>query len=144
MEHSSFQIFKISSRKDVNEMQKLLLKKKEELEKQYIALELAENMIDAGEKGEIHINGIQVINKVYNKSQLLEVKEVISQAKFFKQQHLTGRINGEGKNPKNSLGGKGLLSIIHTGWDIEVHEDTFGFSIAATRPTAELSLSPST
>lgn len=135
MVQPSFQIFKISNRKDINEMQKLLLKKKEESEKQYIALELAENMIDAGESGEIHINGVQVINKVYNKSHFLEVKEVVSQAKFYKQQNLTGRINGEGKFPKNSLGGKGLLSIVHSGWDIEVHEDTFGFSIAATRQT---------
>lgn len=137
---NSIEIFKIENKQDILKMQKILLKKKEETEKQYIALELAENMIDAGEHGEICINGVQVINKVYKKTKIVEVKEIINKAKFFKQNNLTGKINYDKKNPENNLGGRGILSILHSGWDIEINEEANGFSITATRPTAALSV----
>lgn len=137
---NSIEIFKIESKQDILKMQKILLKKKEETEKQYIALELAENMIDAGEHGEICINGVQVINKVYKKTKIVEVKEIINKAKFFKRNNLTGKINYDKKNPENNLGGRGILSILHSGWDIEINEEENGFSITATRPTAALSV----
>ena len=63
----SFAEFKIKTRADVVKMQSSLLKQ-ESADKRFIALELADNMVDAGETGEILINDIQIINRIDSKN----------------------------------------------------------------------------
>lgn len=127
-----FAIHNIHSRKDINKMQQSLLN--EPAEKVYVAMELAENMVDAGEEGEILINGSQVVNVVHNKSKLTEVREAVEQARFYKENCISGRI-GEKKNNSN-LGGRGLLSILYSGWSLEIEESTTDYKITASKCTA--------
>lgn len=128
-----FKIHEINSRKDVNNMQKDLLTE-ESLDKVYVAVELAENMIDAGETGEIMINGTQVVNVIHDKTKIATVKEAVEQAKFYKKNSINSRI-GEKKGNCN-LGGKGLLSILYSGWDISVEECSRDYRITATKCSA--------
>lgn len=126
----------IKSRSDVSKMQNKL--KSESSEKSYIAMELAENMIDAGECGEILINGTCIKNVINTKSKIADVREAIGKAKFYKDNKLTGRI-GESKQGSN-LGGKGLLSILHSGWNLEIEESNSTFAITATKYRTSLQI----
>ncbi len=128
-----FKVHEITSRKDVNNMQQDLLSE-ESLDKVYVAVELAENMIDAGETGEIMINGTQVINVIHDKTKVAMVKEAVEQAKFYKKNSINSRI-GQKKGNSN-LGGKGLLSILYSGWDISVEENSRNYRITATKCSA--------
>ena len=127
----SFAEFKIKTRADVVKMQSSLLKQ-ESADKRFIALELADNMVDAGETGEILINDIQIINRIDSKTKIDEIREVVGKAAFFKKNGITDRVNGSTDN-KTDLGGKGLLSILHCGWDLDVQELSAGVCITATR-----------
>ena len=123
--------FPIQSQKDIEKMQKSLLTQSDTV-KRYVALELAENMVDSGEQGTILVNGSEVISKVEDKKHLTEVRQAIDQAHHMQENRLTGKVN-ESKTRTGNLGGKGLLTILHSGWDLSVSEEDSGFSITAAR-----------
>lgn len=112
--------FHIKDKKDLFAMQKELNhSQKISTEKKYIALELAENMIDAHEEGEIKINGVEIVNIINDTKCKPELEEFVEKVKSMHQKGETGSVKKDGR--KN--GGRGLLSILYAGWNLKLIQE---------------------
>lgn len=123
--------FDIHCKEDFFSMQKLLNSKNDvSVEKRYIALELAENIIEAKEKGSIIINGVNVESIIhdFNEDKYTEAESYIQKAKEAFNEQKTSNIK-----VKNNFGGRGFLTILYAGWNIEIHKESTGFRITANK-----------
>jgi hypothetical protein len=133
----NYQVFEIRDRSDISHMQSTLNKEDCPHDKRFIALELAENMVNAHAEGEILINGVEVINVVtagVNRTKVDEVNHYLGKAKHMLDNHIPGKVKTD---PSRKFGGKGLLTILSAGWDVNVvpEQDYRGMKIVATRTT---------
>lgn len=119
----NFIIFDIKTNKDIKEMQNKLNKLGVSEEKKYIALEFAENMIEAKLSGSIKINDVYIVNvvKCDCKENLLNMRSVIDKVKDMRKNNIVGSKE------------KGLLSIAYADWDLDVTEEPKHFSIIARK-----------
>ena len=117
---NDYTCFNIKNKKDLFAMQKELNHSNSiSTEKKYIALELAENMIEAHEEGEIKINGIEIVNIINDTKCKSELEEFIERVKSMYQKGETGSVKKDGR--KN--GGRGLLSILYAGWNLKLIQE---------------------
>ena len=122
--------FDIKTSKDIKAMQAHLNKIGISEEKKYIALEFAENMIEAKLTGSIKINDVYIINVLKNSSKNHEctaIKNLINKAKDLKKKNAT---KFDAIDDNNS---KAILSILYADWDLNTEEDANDFSIIARK-----------
>ena len=119
-------VFDIKNTKDIKQMQSKLNKLGMSEEKKYIALEFAENMIEANLTGSIKINDVYIINivKSSTKESVDNVKSFIDKAKTMKKSNSVNVTDERGK---------GLLSILYANWDLNVENGHQDFSIIARK-----------
>lgn len=107
---------------------KLNRKLKERPEMQYIAVELAQNMVDKSQTGEIRFNGKEayaIIDKKTIKN-VDEIKEAIETAKKIYSEGGCGSINSTSR-------GRGLISIIYAGWDLNLLDSEKNLKVCAKK-----------
>jgi DNA-binding protein YbaB len=119
-------VFDIKNTKDIKQMQAKLNKLGMSEEKKYIALEFAENMIEANLTGSIKINDVYIINivRACPKENVDTIKSFITKAKDMKKKNA---VNMQDER------GKGLLSILYADWDLNVEGGSKDFSIIARK-----------
>lgn len=128
-------VYHIRCHADVEKMQLELNKLGVPSDKKFIALEFAENMVESCENGEIIINGIQVVSVVENDPEKAsDARKHVEAAKFLKDNRIDQKVDGS-HGGDEKYGGRGLLSILFSGWNLDVLEEREKrrFSIVATR-----------
>lgn len=114
-------IFDIKSNQDVLSMQ--LEIRNIDIVKNYIAIELAQNLVDSKHPGELYING-KVIGTIFEmeKNEVKILEEKIESARKKVNNNNSDLFEGIDTKKKN-YGGFGLISILKMGWDIETEYD---------------------
>lgn len=107
--------FDIRSNDDLKRMQEEMNSEGVSPQKQYIASEMAMNMLEHGQGGLIRINGVCVesaIRRGWNRQQMKDLAEKIENARTMVRSGTPGKLS------QKSNGGIGLMTIMHSGWHI--------------------------
>jgi hypothetical protein len=100
-------------------------------ESQYVANELAGNIVKNKEKGEVEVNGSEVISEVVT-IQGIQIAQKIDRARQVIEDKHNGKLF-----EKHGRGGFGFISILEAGWDIDSGPCPTGFRIHARRKRRE-------
>lgn len=124
--------YAILSIEDVQHMQKDLRSLAyTSTESQYVANELAGNIVKNKERGEVEVNGSEVISEVIT-IQGPQIAQKIDRARQVIEDKHNGKLF-----EKHGRGGFGFISILEAGWDIESGPCSSGFRIHARRKGSE-------
>jgi len=123
MAHQKYETFPIKNRKDIRSMQSTMCAEGFPEDKRYIALELAENMVSAKGKGRILVNGVEVVNVVekgINEEKVGELYHYLQKARDMLKTNKHGKVKPD---PSRKLGGRGFLTMLSAGWNINVSQE---------------------
>jgi hypothetical protein len=121
--------FRIDGISDVQDMQRTIRDfPHTALDTRYVAAELASNIAKAGEKGEIEVNGSEVISEIDT-----TMGPAIAQKIDTAQQAVDEKQNGKILERSKERGGFGFISILENGWGLKCQHDARVTRITARR-----------